>query len=62
MKHLTAVCASIALLTLSACDNTSQNIGSSLVQEDSEVVICNDFSVTGHSQLNRRIESRTITQ
>ncbi|MDE6360999.1 MAG: DUF4270 domain-containing protein [Muribaculaceae bacterium] len=45
-----------------ACENTTQDIGSSLIQAESEVVIHNEFSVSGHSTPNTAIESRTIVQ
>lgn len=46
---------------LGSCDD-SDNVGSSLVQDESEVIIANDFQVTGHTVDNSRIQSRTITQ
>ncbi len=47
---------------LTSCENTTQEIGSSLIQEESEVVIHNEFSVSGHTTPNLSIESRTIVQ
>lgn len=54
--------AAIAVSLLTSCENTSQEIGSSLIQEESEVVIHNEFSVAGHTTPNTSIESRTIVQ
>ncbi len=56
----TAVAATAMLLA--ACDDNNENIGSSLVQTDSNVVIASDFKLEGETQLNSRIQSRTITQ
>jgi len=54
--------AAVTFGLLTACENTTQDIGSSLIQEESEVVIHNEFSVTGHTTPNNSIESRTIVQ
>lgn len=51
-----------ALCTLPACESTTGDIGSSLIQEESEVVIHNQFVLTGHTEPNTNIESRTIVQ
>lgn len=60
LSFITGAALSAALLC--ACDNTTQDIGSSLIQEESEVIIHNEFAISGHSTLNERIESRTTTQ
>lgn len=52
----------VAAGLLTACENTTQDIGSSLIQAESEVVIHNEFSIEGHSTPNAAIESRTIVQ
>lgn len=54
--------AAISLGLLTACETTTQDIGSSLIQEESEVVIHDEFSLTGSAQPNTAIESRTIVQ
>lgn len=54
--------AAIAIGLLTSCENTSQGIGSSLIQEESEVIIHNEFSIDGHTTPNTSIESRTIVQ
>lgn len=51
-----------ALLLGTSCSNTTQEIGSSLIQEESEVIIHNEFKVTGRTTENERIESRTVVQ
>lgn len=52
----------VAAGLLTACENTTQDIGSSLIQAESEVVIHNEFIIEGHSTPNAAIESRTIVQ
>jgi hypothetical protein len=52
----------ITLAILSSCDTTTLNIGSSLIQEESEVIIHSEFALTGHPTPNKAISSRTITQ
>lgn len=51
-----------ALMSATSCSDTTKEIGSTLIQEESEVVIHNEFNVTGHTTPNQRIESRTIVQ
>ena len=57
-----AFAALYALMSATSCSDTTKEIGSSLIQEESEVVIHNEFKVTGHTTPNQRIESRTIVQ
>lgn len=62
MKHLRFLTALIIpAIMLIACDNTT-NIGSSLVENQLEIVVDSTFSLTGRSVENKRIQSRTITQ
>lgn len=49
-------------LGFSACDDTVTTLGSSLVNDDSEIVIDSAFSVTGISKPNDDIQSRSIVQ
>lgn len=42
--------------------NDSEDIGSSVIQDEVEVVVNSDFEITGRSVDNSRIQSRTITQ
>ncbi|MDE6528517.1 MAG: DUF4270 domain-containing protein, partial [Muribaculaceae bacterium] len=51
----------IAAALLPSCED-SPNVGSSLVQDESEVVIASEFAVAGHSVVNPRVQSRTVTQ
>lgn len=56
------VVAAVTAILLTACDDNNENIGSSLVQTDSNVVIASDFKLEGKTCQNSRIQSRTITQ
>lgn len=65
MKSTVPFLSGVLLLSgslFTACENTTQEIGSSLIQAESEVVIHNEFSVSGHSTPNTAIESRTTVQ
>lgn len=46
---------------LTACDN-SDNIGTSIIQDEVTIVVDSSFTVTGQSISNKRVQSRTITQ
>jgi hypothetical protein len=52
----------ITLALFSACSDTTDAIGSSLIQSESEVVIHDEFTLTGKTVDNERIQSRTIDQ
>ncbi|MDE7136791.1 MAG: DUF4270 domain-containing protein, partial [Muribaculaceae bacterium] len=56
------VVAAVTAILLTACDDNNENIGSSLVQTESNVVIASDFKLEGETCQNSRIQSRTITQ
>lgn len=58
---ITSAAAILAAGMLASCED-SPNVGSSLVQDESEVVIASEFAVAGHSVNNPRVQSRTITQ
>lgn len=64
-KAITAIKSAAAImaaaLVLASCED-SPNVGSSLVQDESEVVIASEFSVAGRSVDNPRVQSRTVTQ
>lgn len=55
------LCAAAILSAASSCDD-SEDIGSSIIQDEIEVVVNSDFSISGHSIDNSRIQSRTVTQ
>jgi hypothetical protein len=51
----------MAMASLQSCGD-SENVGSSIIQDEVEIVVTDGFTVTGHSVDNSRIQSRTITQ
>lgn len=51
-----------AAFFMASCEDTTQNIGSDLVQVESDVVIAEDFKLEAQSVNNDRVQSRTITQ
>jgi hypothetical protein len=51
----------LAASSISSCGDSS-NIGSSLIQDESAVVIANDFTITGHTVTSQKVQSRTNTQ
>lgn len=53
--------ASMAAVMIISCDD-SANVGSSLVKDESEVVIASDFTISGHTVSNPKVPSRTATQ
>ena len=55
------VIAILGAAVLTSCEDTP-NVGASLVQDESEVVIATEFAVTGKSVDNPRVQSRTVTQ
>jgi hypothetical protein len=52
----------LVLSLLSACSNSTDDIGSSLIQSETEVVIHDEFTLTGRTVNNQQIQSRTIDQ
>lgn len=53
--------AMMALTTVCSCDDSS-NVGGSLVRDESAVIIADEFKVTGHTVVNTKVQSRTVTQ
>lgn len=64
MKPTRLLTASLLLLAtiFIACDDTTGNIGPSLIQDKMEVVMDSTYTITGRSVENRKIQSRTVTQ
>lgn len=64
MKSLVRIMiAAAAIVGLASCSNTTGQIGSDLVTDETEVVIENSFAVTGHSTAsNVPVQSRTTTE
>lgn len=50
------------LLGLASCDDGVSGAGGSLVQDEVEIIIDNDFTVSGHSVSNDLVQSRTVLQ
>lgn len=53
--------ASAAFMALTACDD-SEDIGSSVIQDEVQVIVADGYSVSGHTVDNNRIQSRTVKQ
>ena len=51
-----------AAIALSACDDSTSTIGSSLVTDRSEIIIDSTFTITGSTTVNNDLPSRTTTQ
>lgn len=52
----------IALILFPACNDGANGIGTSLVKDQTEIIMDSVFILTGESVENNRIQSRTITQ
>ena len=61
MKFLSKFFALIVLASLFSCDENS-SIGSSITQEEVEIVIDSSFTITGKTIYSEKIQSRTLTQ
>ncbi len=62
MKILPSLFATaLAFTVLSSCDE-SEDIGNSIFQDDVEIVVLDDYTVTGRSISNAQVQSRTTTQ
>ncbi len=49
----------IASAAIIGCDDTTDGIGSSLIQSENNIIIESDFSLSGHSVENEKVQSRT---
>lgn len=58
---ISAILAATAFV-MASCEDTTQNIGSDLIQVESNVVIAEDFTLEAQSVTNDRVQSRSITQ
>ena len=62
-KHSAILAAAmVSAASLSGCKDTTEDIGSSLVTDNSEVVIEDEYSVSGRVVENSKVQSRTITE
>lgn len=64
MKRLIKVFLLMAALSVivSACDDDTSTIGSSLIQDQVKIVVDDSFTLTGHSVASGSVQSRTILQ
>lgn len=64
MKRLIKVFLLVAALSVivSACDDDTSTIGSSLIQDQVKIVVDDSFTLTGHSVVSGSVQSRTILQ
>lgn len=49
----------LASLSLCSCDDETNGIGSSLIQSENNIIIEDNFKLTGHSVTNDKVQSRT---
>lgn len=64
MKRLIKVFLLVVALSVivSACDDDTSTIGSSLIQDQVKIVVDDSFTLTGHSVVSGSVQSRTILQ
>lgn len=62
IKFSAALIPAVAALALAGCTDTTEEIGSSLVTDESEVIIEDSFTVSGRVIDNTKVQSRTITE
>ena len=58
----TAVATALSLAALTACNDDTTTIGSSLIQDQVAIVVDSSFTVTGHAVASGSVQSRTILQ
>lgn len=64
MKKIFLVIGAVSVLMagLVSCQDTTSNVGSSLVEDDVEIIVATSFTLEGQSVINDRVQSRTTTQ
>lgn len=63
MKSINKIAALfISALALTACQDETSTVGSSLITEQTEIIIDSTFTATGRTLLDPVVQSRTITQ
>lgn len=60
LQNLILPLAAAALMV--SCDDSTTTIGTSLVTDQTEIIVDSTFTVTGHSLSNPVVQSRTLTQ
>ncbi len=61
-SYIVGAILAVAAFAMVSCEDTTQNIGSDLIQVESDVVIAEDFKLESQSVTNDRVQSRSITQ
>lgn len=61
MKLISKIFAVILSVTIFACEDSS-TIGTSIIQEEVDIIVDSTFTVTGKTVKSDRVQSRTITQ
>lgn len=61
-KYFSFFLSLICGIILISCQDSTTTIGSSLVMDQTEIVMDSSFTVTGHSMVNPVVQSRTLTQ
>lgn len=59
---LTLTAAATAAVSTYSCQDSQGDVGGSLVQGSVEILVDSDFTATGRSVINNRVQSRTTTQ
>lgn len=54
--------AALAAIALTACEDSTSTVGTSLVTDHTEIVVDSSFTITGHALDNAVVQSRTLTQ
>ncbi len=62
MKKFPILFGSALLLSVFTACEESSTIGSSIIQEEVEIVVDSSFTVSGKSVINNKVQSRTVTQ
>lgn len=61
MKFLNLIAGALLATSLVACEESS-SIGESLIQDEIAIVVDSTFTISGHSVLSQKVQSRTTTQ
>lgn len=60
-RIIASVCI-VTIISLTACDDTVSTLGSSLIDDNTSIVIDSSFTLSGKSKLNDDVQSRTSSQ
>lgn len=62
LRNLILLLPLAAAAVMTSCDDSTTTIGTSLVTDQTEIIVDSAFTVTGHSMSNPVVQSRTLTQ